>query len=128
MTAFLQAIIVLLGFSWHTFVGFVASDGYFPVWVPPPPPVEAQVVEPGWQEIVASYSWPLDQALAIVWCESRNDPNAYNPSGATGLFQIMNGSYDPATNIAQAWAKYQDGVRTGNPWKHWNLYGGCGHF
>jgi hypothetical protein len=56
------------------------------------------------------------------------NPNAYNPSGATGLFQIMNGPYDPGLNVAAAYSKYLDGVSKGNPWYHWNQFGGCGHF
>jgi hypothetical protein len=30
-----------------------------------------------------------DQAIAIAWRESRCQPDAYNPSGSAGLFQLM---------------------------------------
>ena len=35
------------------------------------------------------YTWSCTDALAIVWRESNYDPQAVNPSGASGLWQIM---------------------------------------
>jgi surface rod structure-forming protein G/transglycosylase-like protein with SLT domain/uncharacterized protein DUF348 len=35
------------------------------------------------------YGADPDQLLRVAWCESRYNPNAYNPSGASGLFQFM---------------------------------------
>ena len=67
-----------------------------------------------WRAIVCGNAWPCEWALAVIQCESGGDPNAYNPAGPyIGLFQIWNGSYDVATNVAQAWALYSDG---GNHW------------
>ncbi len=77
-----------------------------PRTVNPPEPVPGYA----WQTLVCVYDWPCDWALAVVYCESTNDPNAYNSSGPyVGLFQILNGSNDPATNIAQAYAKWKSG-------------------
>lgn len=67
----------------------------------------------GWASLVSAH-FPADQvntALRVIECESNGDPGAYNPSGATGLFQIMapvwadhfgvsRGSlFDPDTNV-----------------------------
>ena len=81
--------------------------------------------------IIASYGWPLQEALDVAQCESGMNPLARNPSGATGLFQLIGGNdamFDPATNVAAAYRKYLDGVAKGNPWWHWNQFGSCGHF
>ena len=49
-------------------------------------------------------------------CESGGDPNAYNArSGATGLFQILNGPRDPAENVALAFRMWQS--RGWQPWR-----------
>jgi len=73
-----------------------------------------------WRQLVARYDWPVDSALAVMWCESRGDPNAYNASsGATGLFQILHGPLDPEANIALAYRMWRD-----RGWQPWNV-GGC---
>jgi len=51
------------------------------------PPVIEQ-----WRPLVATYfpSSRVDEALAILQCESLGDPDAYNPySGASGLYQFL---------------------------------------
>lgn len=51
-----------------------------------PPQVER------WRGLVSQFfpSHRVDEALAIMRCESNGDPNAYNPySGASGLFQFI---------------------------------------
>lgn len=50
-------------------------------------------------------------AAAIAECESGGNPHAYNPSGASGLFQILGlpfpgDPFDPMTNARMAVAKY----------------------
>lgn len=50
---------------------------------------------------------------AIAMAESAGNSQAYNPSGAVGLWQIMGtecgpGSYDPITNARQALCKYNE--------------------
>jgi hypothetical protein len=57
-----------------------------------------------WRPLVAAHpDWPVDTILRAMACESRGDPTAKNPrSTATGLLQVLGGSTDPATNVAQA--------------------------
>lgn len=66
-------------------------------------------------------------AIAVARCESSLNPNAYNPSGAAGLFQIMPGTwagtaqarrsrYNAAANIAGA---HEIFVRDGYSWREW---------
>jgi hypothetical protein len=66
---------------------------------------------PGWRELVCTYDWDCSWALAVIACESRGNPNAYNPRGPyVGLFQLLDPSrslFDPAANIAAAYVKYQ---------------------
>lgn len=100
----------------------------------PSPEVRADSAAPAgdWlDQLLAQYDWPLWQARAVVICESKGNPNALSYAGAVGLFQIHPynpANFDPATNVAAAYRKYLDGVRHGNPWMHWNRWGGCGHF
>ncbi len=68
-----------------------------------------------WRDLVCSYDWDCDWALAVIQCESGGNPNAYNPGGYVGLFQIWEGHgsnlRDPATNIAAAYSLYVSGGR-----------------
>ncbi|MDH3191055.1 MAG: transglycosylase SLT domain-containing protein [Acidimicrobiia bacterium] len=63
----------------------------------PPPEVEQ------WRSLVAQF-FPanrVDEALHIMWCESRGDPNAYNPySGASGLFQFIPSTWATTAGLA----------------------------
>lgn len=75
------------------------SGGY--PWTPP-----AAVEQ--WRGLVAEH-FPanrVDEALHIMWCESRGDPDAYNPySGASGLFQFIPSTWattSPAAGYAGA--------------------------
>ncbi len=88
------------------------GSGEYP-WSPPP-----EVEQ--WRGLVAQHfpSNRVDEALHIMWCESRGDPEAYNPySGASGLFQFIPSTwasasvsagysgasvFDPAANAASA--------------------------
>jgi hypothetical protein len=50
-----------------------------------------------------------------MMCESGGNANAYNArSGATGLFQILGGPFDPAANVAMAFRMWQQ--RGWQPW------------
>lgn len=69
--------------------------------------------------LLAQYGWNVAVAATKLFCESRGDQNAVGPSTrygrAKGLMQVMGyGSFDPATNIAQAWAIYSK--RGWAPW------------
>src|SRR5262245_822401 len=50
--------------------------------------------------------WPTVDR--VMWCESKCTPGAHNPSGASGLMQIMpmwwhgRDPYDPAVNLTMA--------------------------
>ena len=85
-----------------------------------------------WRGLVAAY-FPeqVDFALLVISCESGGNPNAYNPSGASGLFQVLaswadNFGYtpahlfDPAINLQIARALYDDGG-----WGHWRASRHC---
>ena len=82
-------------------------------------PVAASVVSSSasdWRELVCSYDWDCDWALAVIACESGGNPNAYNPQGPyVGLFQIWGGHGSnleaPTTNIAAAYSLYLSGGR-----------------
>jgi soluble lytic murein transglycosylase-like protein len=77
----------------------------------PAPPSSGPV---DWKAIVARHPWDVAIAERIVWCESRGNPNAQNGSGATGLFQILGGSFDPEANVASAYDMYR--ARGWQPW------------
>jgi hypothetical protein len=73
-----------------------------------------------WRSLVAQFfpSARVNEALAIIRCESNGDPDAYNPySGASGLFQFLPSTwattapkagyggasvFDPEANVASA--------------------------
>jgi uncharacterized protein YabE (DUF348 family) len=79
----------------------------------PPPVVSAS--SSSWSDLVCAYNWDCNWALAVIQCESGGNPNAYNPAGYVGLFQIWEGNgpnlRDPATNIAAAYSLYASGGR-----------------
>ena len=81
---------------------------------PAPPSV---VISSGgaWSDLVCSYGWDCNWALAVIQCESGGNSAAYNPAGYVGLFQIWEGHganlRDPATNIAAAYSLYLSGGR-----------------
>jgi len=65
--------------------------------------VPAQVSR--WQALIVKHASQdgLDPNLvaAVVMTESSGDPNATSAKGAVGLMQVIGGSYDPDTNVAQ---------------------------
>lgn len=90
-----------------------------------------------WRPLLDQYEWDTDTALLVVYCESRGDAGATNPtSGAAGLFQLLGWDrfaarlfgrwvslYDPAVNTRVAYALYVDsGERFGF---HWAASRGC---
>jgi len=93
-----------------------------------------------WRWLVEKY-FPadrVDEALRVMACESRGNPNAKNPSSsATGLFQFLDGTWawmsvmsgwggysrlDPEANTAVAAYLMDFSIRSGHPggaWGHW---------
>jgi len=110
--------------------------------VPSPPPVEGGVFPASverWRPLVSVYfaADVVDQALAIITCESYGDPDAVNPaSGAAGLFQHLPRYWperaaaagfpdasplDPEANIAAAAWLVAVSVESGLPaWYFWS--------
>lgn len=94
-----------------------------------------------WRPLVQKY-FPADlveQALAVMQCESGGNPDAVNRySGASGLFQFLKGTwaiasyragwggysrFDPEANIASAAWLVDYSIRTNHPsgpWGHWS--------
>jgi len=66
-------------------------------------------------------------AINVAQCESGLNPGAYNPSGASGLFQIMPGTWagtsqaglSPYNAQANAIAAHEIFVRDGYSWREW---------
>jgi hypothetical protein len=103
----------------------------------PPIPISDRVY--AWQPLIEQHFAPdlvLD-ALVIIQCESRGDPEAVNPySGAAGLFQFLPGTwavasvqagvgdrsvFDGEANIiAASWLTEYYRSRVGEPWRPWS--------
>lgn len=98
-----------------------------------PPSVEQ------WRGLVSAYfpASRVEEALAVMDCESNGDPNAHNPySGAAGLFQFLPSTwastspqagfagasvYDPEANIASAaWLGNYYESRGNDFWRPWS--------
>lgn len=101
------------------------------------PPSWASVED--WRPLVSAFFRPedVDRALRVIWCESKGDPEAANPtSTARGLFQHLGSRwerrseraglagadiFDPVANVAvAAWLVYHYGG-----WSHWAPSAGC---
>jgi hypothetical protein len=69
-----------------------------------------------WADLINQYPWPAQTAYNVMMCESSGNANAYNASsGATGLFQILDGPFDPHENVALAFRMWQQ--RGWQPWR-----------
>lgn len=104
----------------------VVSDTAPPPTSPPAapqPPLQGGVER--WRDLVSAYSWDVDRMLRIMACESGGNPHATNPSGATGLLQVMTPLWstefgytpsellDPGINVAvayQVWLRQSYGA------------------
>ncbi len=92
----------------------------------PPPPASTPWVPTlsagKWRPLVCSapFTWPCEWALAVIQCESSGNPDAYNPAGPyMGLFQVLNGPYDPGLNAVEGhiqFVEWQRGIRAVSPW------------
>ena len=82
---------------------------------PDTPPRQAWPYCEEWHDTAAAVGWPESAGRVlsgIIWYESRCNPNAHNPSGATGLTQLLGwhcspSCYDPAGNLAEALVLYR---------------------
>lgn len=84
-------------------------------------PVPVRVLGPSWRDLVVElWGSEASTAFAVAWCESRDEPDASNPSGAHGLFQVMDGSFDPETNVREAFAVYRS-----RGWEPWDASRSC---
>ena len=66
-------------------------------------------------------AWAESAAEGIAYCESGYNTNAFNPSGATGLWQILGAVvpgnlYDGLVNAKNAVAKFE---ASGDTWAQW---------
>ena len=89
-----------------------------------PPALDGRCAE--WADLALAVGWPVEQwptVDRVMWCESMCRPEAHNPSGATGLLQVMpfhahgRDLFDPETNLAvglEVWR--QQG------WRAWSCY------
>lgn len=107
----------------------VATAPPTPVPTPPPPPVYSGTTD----DVIAaicSFAWDCDKMVSIAMCESGLNPNAYNPAGYYGLFQInyeFAGWNDPYTNAKVAYEqKYLPALQHGgngySPWPYCQYY------
>jgi len=80
-----------------------------------------------WYDTAMSAGWPMDQWDTIAYVmhrESGCDPHAHNPSGATGLMQLLGwrcppgGCFDPWSNLHEAFVLWQQ-----SGWCPWVLRG-----
>lgn len=65
--------------------------------------------------------WAASSAAAVAECESGGRQNAYNPSGASGYWQILGevvpgNVFDPMTNARNAVSKFE---ASGDTWAQW---------
>lgn len=77
-----------------------------------------------WGALAIEAGWDREQwrrLSDIMYCESNCDPNAHNPSGASGLLQIMpfwyrgRDPYDPFVNLAMGAEIYH-----AQGWRAWS--------
>lgn len=116
-----------------------------PAPAPEPEPIVAEAASPpvlvepsgscgGWSDTIAAhFGEQAATACRVMLCESGGNPSAQNPSGASGLFQIMPGWADEYQSVTGV--PYYDGrfdgpaniqfaawlASTGG-WQHWACY------
>lgn len=91
----------------------------------PPPPSGTGQLAP---DQVGAYwlaaggpAWAEQASESVAMCESGDNTNAYNPSGASGLWQILGqvvpgNIFDPSVNAANAVSKFE---ASGDSWAQW---------
>jgi hypothetical protein len=83
-------------------------------------PLTTSEVESLWEQ-AGGPAWAAPKAAEIAYCESGYNPDAYNPSGATGLWQILGSVVpgnldDPSVNALNAVAKFKASGDTFSAW------------
>ena len=103
---------------------WLAAQALAPVPVAPAAPAAGDfsfaALESLWRQ-AGGPSWAAAQAASIAECESGGNPNAYNPSGASGLWQILGQDvpgniFDPLVNAENAVAKFRASGDTFAQW------------
>lgn len=91
---------------------------------PPAPPAPTGSIPALIDSVFGAYG---PAAINVARCESGLNPGAYNPSGASGLFQIMPGTFAGTSEAGQsifnaqasALAAHEIFVRDGYSWREW---------
>ena len=107
-----------------------------PVPKPPPVPRTPAPTAEAWRELVSGYFAPgdVDRALRVIWCESRGDPLAKNPtSTASGLWQFLRAwwagewgyPFDPFDPTASTKRAAELVYGPGQGWDHWLASRSC---
>jgi len=83
-------------------------------------PLTTAAVESLWDQ-AGGPSWAAPKAAEIAYCESGYNPRAYNPSGASGIWQILGqvvsgNIFDPYVNAENAVAKFRAAGDTFSAW------------
>ena len=92
--------------------------------VTPPPPSAGQYSFSGLEQLwvaAGGPAWAEASAATVAECESGGNPRAYNPSGASGLWQILGQVsvgwiFDPMVNAENAVAKFRASGDTFAQW------------
>lgn len=97
-----------------------------PEFTPTPTPSPTPYIPVGPQEVIdaiCSLPWDCETMVRIATCESGLNPNAFNPAGYYGLFQInfeFDGWNDPWVNAQVAYdTKYLPALAGGDPLVPW---------
>ena len=73
-----------------------------------------------YRPLLEKYPWNVSIAMLVMSKESGCRPNAVSATNDHGLFQLHKQAiYDPAQNIAIAYAKYTGGRVGANNWSAW---------
>lgn len=105
----------------------IAAPPPVPTATPTAAPVPQPRVAHTIQEIIASYDWPVEEALRVAWCESRLNPGAISHTGDYGVFQVNarwhswrlrpgESLLDPEVNVRIAYEIWRD---WGRSWRAW---------
>jgi len=100
---FFRTLLLMSCFFSFTFL----ANNFHAVYAASSVPSEQSAVMSTINQVFGKHAWG---ALQVARCESGLNPRAYNPSGATGLFQIMPSTWNGTPFQPYTWAKAT------NPW------------